>query len=164
MFNLKTNNNSTEKFNFNFFFKIRLEFKFQEHSYREVSIQEQTRIIISRTSWKFFFSRTVWKFLFQEHTRILFHEQSVIMFKNRQDLFQEKSRRFHFKNNWKFNFMKKNGIIILTTGWYFVEEQTGGFDFIPRSGLIKQLAWIKFSPISPLTYNPTVKGYVNPEN
>ena len=37
------------------FFKIRLEFKFQEHSYREVSIQQQTRILISRTSWKFFF-------------------------------------------------------------------------------------------------------------
>ena len=36
------------------FFKIRLEFKFQERSYREVSIQEQTRILISRTSWKFF--------------------------------------------------------------------------------------------------------------
>ena len=56
MFNLKTNNNSTEKFNFKniFFFKIRLEFKFQEHSYQEVSIQEQTRILISRTS---FFSR-----------------------------------------------------------------------------------------------------------
>ena len=54
MFNLKKN--STEKFNFknNFFFKIRLEFKFQEHSYRKVSIQEQTRILISRTSWKFF--------------------------------------------------------------------------------------------------------------
>ena len=90
-----------------FFFKIRLEFKFQEHSYREVSIQEQNRILISRISWKFFFSRTVWKFLFQEQTRILFHEQSFNMFKNRQDLFQEKSRRFHFKNNWKFNFMKK---------------------------------------------------------
>ena len=30
------------------------------------------------------------------------------MFKNRQDLFQEKSGRFHFKNNWKFNFILKN--------------------------------------------------------
>ena len=97
------NNNSTEKFNFKnrFFFKIRLEFKFQEHSYREVSIIEQTRILISRTRWKFFFSRTVLK------ARILFHEQSFNMFKNRRDLYQEKSRRFHFKNNWKFNFMKK---------------------------------------------------------
>ena len=47
---------------------------------------------------------------------------------------------------------------------YFVEEQTGVFDLIPRSGLIKQLTRIKFSPISPLTDNPTVKGYVNPEN
>ena len=54
----------------------------------------------------FFFSRTVWKFLFQEQTRILFHEQSFNMFKNRQDLFQGKSGRFHLKNNWKFNFMK----------------------------------------------------------
>ena len=32
---------------------IRLEFKFQELSYREVSIQEQTRILISKTSWNF---------------------------------------------------------------------------------------------------------------
>ena len=54
------------------------------------------------------------------------------MFKKRQDLFQEKSRRFHFKINWKCNFMKKNGIIFLTTDLYFVEEQTGSFDFIPR--------------------------------
>ena len=60
--------------------------------------------------------------------------------------------------------MKKNGIFILTTDLYFVEEQTGSFDFIPRSGLIKQLTSIKCSPISPLTDNPTVKGYVNPEN
>ena len=56
------------------------------------------------------------------------------------------------------------GIIILTTDLYFVEEQTGSFDFIPRSGLIKQLTRIQFSPISPLTDNQTVKGYVNPEN
>ena len=86
------------------------------------------------------------------------------MFKNRQDLFQEKSRRFHFKNNWRLNFMEKNGIFILTTYLYFVEEQTGSFDFIPRSGLIKHLTRIKCSPNSPLTDNPTVKGYVNPEN
>ena len=60
--------------------------------------------------------------------------------------------------------MKKNGISILTTDLYFVEEQTGSFDFIPRSGLNKQLTSIKCSPISPLTDNPTVKEYFNPEN
>ena len=60
--------------------------------------------------------------------------------------------------------MKKNGIFISTTDLYFVEEQTGSFDFIPRSGLIKKLTSIKCSPISPLTDNLTVKGYVNPEN
>ena len=52
----------------------------------------------------------------------------------------------------------------MTTHLNFVEEQTGSFDFIPRSGLIKQLTSIKCSPISPLTDNPTVKGYFNPEN
>ena len=86
------------------------------------------------------------------------------MFKNRHDLFQEKSKRFHFKNNWKFNFMTKIGFFILITDLYFVEEQTWSSDFIPRSGLIKQLTSIKCSPLSPLTDNPTVKEYVNPEN
>ena len=85
------------------------------------------------------------------------------MFNNRLDLFQEKSGRFHFKNNWKSNLMKKNGIFILITELYFVEEQTGSFDSIPRSGLIKQLTSAKCSLLSPLTDNPTVKGYVNPE-
>ena len=55
----------------------------------------------------FFFRITVWKILFPGQTRITFHEQSFNMFKNRQDLFQKKSGWFHFKNNWKFNFMKK---------------------------------------------------------
>ena len=54
-------------------------------------------------------------------------------------------------------------IFILITDLYFVEEQTGSFNFIPRSGLIKQLTSTKCSPLSPLTDNPTVKGYVNPE-
>ena len=74
------------------------------------------------------------------------------MFKNRLDLFQEKSGRFHFMNNRKL----KIGIFILITDLYFVEEETGSFDFIPRSGLIKQLTSTKFSPISPLTYNPII--------
>ena len=104
-----------------------------------------------------FFSRTVWK------TRILFHEQSFNMFKNRQEEFQEKSRRFHFKNNWKFNFMK-NWNFYFDNRLVFFEEQTWSFDFIPRSGLNKQLTSIKCSPISLLADNPTVKGYVNPEN
>ena len=60
--------------------------------------------------------------------------------------------------------MEKKGIFILITDLYFVEEQTGSFDFIPRSSLIKQLTSTKCSPLSPLTDNPTVKGYVNPEN
>ena len=80
------------------------------------------------------------------------------MFKNRLDLLQEKSGGFHFKNNRKFNFMKKFGIFILITYLYFVEEETGNFYFIPRSGLIKQLTSTKCSPISPLTctYNPII--------
>ena len=57
----------------------------------------------------------------------------------------------------------KIGFYILTTDLYFVEEQTGSFNFIPRSGVIKQLISIKCSPLSPLTDNPTVKGYVNSE-
>ena len=59
--------------------------------------------------------------------------------------------------------MKKNQIFILIADLYFVEKQTWSFDFIPRSGLIKPLTSTKCSPISPLTDNPTVKGYVNPE-
>ena len=73
------------------------------------------------------------------------------MFKNRQDLFQEKSGRFHFEKKWKFNFMKKIGIFILIADLYFVEEQTQSFDFIPISDLIKQLTSTKCSPLSPLT-------------
>ena len=78
------------------------------------------------------------------------------MFKNRLDLFQKKSGRFHCKNNLKFNFMKKLDFFILITDLYFVEEETVSFDFILRSGLIKQLTSTKCSPISPLTYNPII--------
>ena len=95
---------STEKFNL-------------KNSLKVFFFQDQTRILISRTlipgsfnsrtSWKFFSQEQSGKFLFQEHARILFHEQNFNMFKNRLDLFQEKSGRFHFKNNRKFNFMKK---------------------------------------------------------
>ena len=47
----------------------------------------------------FFFSRTDWNFLFQEQTKILFIVQN---FKHRLEyLFQEKSERFDFKNDWK---------------------------------------------------------------
>ena len=47
----------------------------------------------------FFFSRTDWNFLIQEQTEILFNEQN---FKHRMEyLFQEKSERFDFKNDWK---------------------------------------------------------------
>lgn len=58
------------------------------------------RILISRTVWNFFFfSRTDWNFLIQEQTEILFNEQN---FKHRLEyLFQEKSERFDFKNDWK---------------------------------------------------------------
>ena len=46
-----------------------------------------------------FFSRTGWNFLIQEQTEILFNEQN---FKHRLEyLFQEKSERFDFKNDWK---------------------------------------------------------------
>ena len=46
-----------------------------------------------------FFSRTDWNFLIQEQTEILFNEQN---FKHRLEyLFQEKSERFDFKNDWK---------------------------------------------------------------
>ena len=46
-----------------------------------------------------FFSRTYWSFLIQEQTEILFNEQN---FKHRlEHLFQEKSERFDFKNDWK---------------------------------------------------------------
>ena len=46
-----------------------------------------------------FFSRTDWNFLIQEQTEILFHEQN---FKHILEyLFQEKSERFDFKNDWK---------------------------------------------------------------
>ena len=45
-----------------------------------------------------FFSRTDWNFLI-EQTEILFNEQN---FKHRLEyLFQEKSERFDFKNDWK---------------------------------------------------------------
>ena len=47
----------------------------------------------------FFFSRTDWNFLIQEQTEILFNEQNC---KHRLEyLFQEKSERFDFKNDWK---------------------------------------------------------------
>ena len=59
--------------------------------------------------------------------------------------------------------MKKMDVFILITDLFFVEEQTGSFDFISRSCLIKQLTSTKCSPLSPLTDNPTVKGFVNPE-
>ena len=81
MFNLKTI--STEKFNLNnslkVFFQDQTQILFQEHSLREVSIQEQTGIFNFkntltgkfqlRTEYNFnfknklevFFSRTVWK-------------------------------------------------------------------------------------------------------
>ena len=46
-----------------------------------------------------FFSRTDWNFQIQEQTEILFNEQN---FKHRLEyLFQEKSERFDFKNDWK---------------------------------------------------------------
>ena len=44
-------------------------------------------------------SRTDWNFLIQEQTEILLNEQN---FKHRLEyLFQEKSERFDFKNDWK---------------------------------------------------------------
>ena len=46
-----------------------------------------------------FFSRTDWNFLIQEQIEISFNEQN---FKHRLEyLFQEKSERFDFKNDWK---------------------------------------------------------------
>ena len=67
----------------------------------------------------FFFSRTDWNFLIQEQTEILFNEHN---FKHRLEyLFQEKSERFGFKNDWK-----QIGSFIRLE---FVQEQTGSFDF-----------------------------------
>ena len=78
-------------------------------------------------------------------------------------IYFKRSLEVSFQEQLEVKFYEKIGIFILTTDLYFVEEKTGSFDFIPRSGLIKQLTRIKCSPISPLTDNPTVKGYVNAE-
>ena len=52
-----------------------------------------------KNSHEVFFSRTDSNFLIQEQTEILFNEQN---FKHRLEyLFQEKSERFDFKNDWK---------------------------------------------------------------
>ena len=75
MFNLKKQKqNSTEKFNF----KNRLDFKFQAHSYREVSIQEQTGILMSRTLIPGSFNtRTDYDFNIKNKLEVFFLENSL---------------------------------------------------------------------------------------
>ena len=74
------------------FFKIRLEFKFQGHSYREVSIQEQTRILISRTSWKFFFFSREQSGSFYFKNRLEFYFMHILSTCSRTD-------RIYFKRS-----------------------------------------------------------------
>ena len=78
----------TEKLNFenSFFFKIRLEFKFQEHSYLEVSIQEQTGILISITLIPGSFnSRTDKDFNFKNKLEVFSLENSLEVSISRTD-------------------------------------------------------------------------------
>ena len=52
-----------------------------------------------KNSLEVFFQEQYWNFLIQEQTEILYNEQN---FKHRLGfLFQEKSERFDFKNDWK---------------------------------------------------------------
>ena len=58
-----------------------------------------TKNVNFKNSLEVFFSRIDWNFLIQEQTEILFNGQN---FKHRLEyLFQEKSERFDFKNDWK---------------------------------------------------------------
>ena len=61
--------------------------------------KNSTKNLNFKNSLEVVFSRTDWNFLIQEQTEILFNEQN---FKHRLEyLFQEKSERFDFKNDWK---------------------------------------------------------------
>ena len=72
-----------------------------------------------------FLSRTACKFLFQKQTGILFQEQN---FKHGLEyLFQEKSGRFDFKNNWRFIFYEQIGSFVLITDLNIAQEQTWSF-------------------------------------